>query len=157
MLSCIGAMFAPDHAATARELLRVCRPGGTVAMANWTPDGEVGRFFRILARYGPAAGRRAAADGVGRPGVRRAPCSRGRGADRATAGAARFTGPPAEVTAYYRRHFPPVIATFAGLDPDRAAALDASSSSLRRRGHRAGGRAVVLRAGVPAGPRPVGG
>ena len=36
----------------------------------------------------------------------------------------RFTGPPAEVTAYYRRHFAPVIATFAGLDPDRAAALE---------------------------------
>ena len=36
----------------------------------------------------------------------------------------RFTGPPAEVTAYYRQHFAPVIATFAGLDPDRAAALE---------------------------------
>ena len=53
VLSCIGAMFAPDHATTARELLRVCRPGGTVVMANWTPGGGVGRFFRLLGRYGP--------------------------------------------------------------------------------------------------------
>ena len=53
VLSVVGAMFAPDHEATARELLRVCRPGGTIAMANWTPGGEVGRFFAILARYGP--------------------------------------------------------------------------------------------------------
>jgi ubiquinone/menaquinone biosynthesis C-methylase UbiE len=51
VLSCIGAIFAPDHAATARELLRVCRPGGTVVMANWTPDGGAGRLFRLLGRY----------------------------------------------------------------------------------------------------------
>ena len=62
MLSAVGAMFAPDHEATARELLRVCRPGGTIAMANWTPDGEVGRYFAILARYAPP-----------RPGRRRRP------------------------------------------------------------------------------------
>jgi SAM-dependent methyltransferase len=55
VLSAVGAMFAPDHERTARELLRVCRPGGTIAMANWTPDGEVGRFFAILARYAPPA------------------------------------------------------------------------------------------------------
>jgi ubiquinone/menaquinone biosynthesis C-methylase UbiE len=53
VLSVVGAMFAPDQEATARELLWVCRPGGTIAMANWTPDGEVGRFFGILARYAP--------------------------------------------------------------------------------------------------------
>ena len=54
VLSSIGAIFAPDHAATARELLRVCRPGGIVVMANWTPDGGVGRFFELLGRYEPA-------------------------------------------------------------------------------------------------------
>ena len=51
VLSSIGAIFAPDQAATARELLRVCRPGGIVVMANWTPDGGVGRFFELLGRY----------------------------------------------------------------------------------------------------------
>src|SRR5687767_9204193 len=50
VLSCIGAMFAPGHAAAARELLRVCRPGGTVALANWTAAGAVGRLFRVLGR-----------------------------------------------------------------------------------------------------------
>jgi 2-polyprenyl-6-hydroxyphenyl methylase/3-demethylubiquinone-9 3-methyltransferase len=51
--SCFGAMFAPDHQATARELLRVCRPGGVVGMMNFTPDGAGGDFFTLLSRYAP--------------------------------------------------------------------------------------------------------
>jgi SAM-dependent methyltransferase len=48
-------MFAPDQARTAAELLRVCRPGGRIAMANWTPDGYGGAFFQLLGRHAPAA------------------------------------------------------------------------------------------------------
>ena len=51
--SCFGAIFAPDHRAVARELLRVCRPGGTIGMINFTPDGIGGDFFQVLARYAP--------------------------------------------------------------------------------------------------------
>lgn len=51
--SCFGAIFAPDHRAVARELLRVCRPGGTIGMINFTPDGAGGEFFRVLAQYAP--------------------------------------------------------------------------------------------------------
>ena len=51
--SCFGAMFAPDHRTTARELLRVCRPGGTIGMINFTPEGTGGEFFRLLGRYAP--------------------------------------------------------------------------------------------------------
>jgi 2-polyprenyl-6-hydroxyphenyl methylase/3-demethylubiquinone-9 3-methyltransferase len=46
-------MFAPDHHATARELLRVCRPGGVIGMMNFTPDGAGGDFFRVLSAYAP--------------------------------------------------------------------------------------------------------
>ena len=55
VLSCIGAIFAPDHARTAAELLRVCRPGGRIAMANWTPDGYGGAFFQLLGRHATEA------------------------------------------------------------------------------------------------------
>ena len=55
VLSCIGAMFAPDHARTAAELLRVCRPDGQIAMANWTPGGYGGAFFQLLGRYATEA------------------------------------------------------------------------------------------------------
>lgn len=48
VLSTIGAMFAPDQEAVARELLRVCRPGGRIGMANWTPESAVGDMFRVV-------------------------------------------------------------------------------------------------------------
>ena len=52
--SCLGAMFAPSHRAVADELLRVCRPGGTIGMVNFTPAGNGGNFFALLAPYAPA-------------------------------------------------------------------------------------------------------
>jgi 2-polyprenyl-6-hydroxyphenyl methylase/3-demethylubiquinone-9 3-methyltransferase len=51
--SSVGAMFAPDHQAVADELVRVCRPGGTIGMINYTPEGGVGDFFELFARYAP--------------------------------------------------------------------------------------------------------
>ena len=53
VMSTIGAMFAPDQAAVAREMLRVCRPGGRIGMANWTPDSAVGDMFRAVGRRVP--------------------------------------------------------------------------------------------------------
>ena len=52
--SCFGAMFAPDHQAVANELLRVCRPGGTIGLASFTPDGGAGEFFDVFAPYLPS-------------------------------------------------------------------------------------------------------
>lgn len=51
--SSVGAIFAPDHAATARELARVTKPGGRLGLTAWRPDGGVGDFFRMLAPYQP--------------------------------------------------------------------------------------------------------
>ncbi len=52
--SICGVMFAPDHAATARELARVTRPGGRLSLANWTPAGGVARMFAMMAPFQPA-------------------------------------------------------------------------------------------------------
>lgn len=52
--SVFGAIFAPDQAATARELARVCRPGGLIGMTNFTPEGLGGRFFELVGSYMPA-------------------------------------------------------------------------------------------------------
>jgi ubiquinone/menaquinone biosynthesis C-methylase UbiE len=52
--SCCGIMFAPDHEAAARELARVTRPGGRIALANWTPTGGVGQMFAMIGPFQPA-------------------------------------------------------------------------------------------------------
>jgi SAM-dependent methyltransferase len=51
VVSLIGAMFAPRPDLVAAELIRVCRPGGMIAMANWTPGGFVGAMFKTISRY----------------------------------------------------------------------------------------------------------
>jgi SAM-dependent methyltransferase len=57
VVSVFGSMFAPDHEQAASELLRVCRPGGTVALASWTPDGFIGELFSTVgAHVAPPAG-----------------------------------------------------------------------------------------------------
>jgi ubiquinone/menaquinone biosynthesis C-methylase UbiE len=52
--STFGVMFAPDREAAARELARVTRPGGRLALANWTPTGGVARMFRMMLPFQPA-------------------------------------------------------------------------------------------------------
>lgn len=54
VMSSIGAMFAPQHQAVADELLRVCRPGGTIGLLSWTPEGMIGALFRTMGPFAPA-------------------------------------------------------------------------------------------------------
>ena len=113
-------MFAADQEATARELVRVCRPGGLVALANWTPDGGVGRFFALLSRYQTGAPNGPSPTRWGDPEEVRAlfgglPVqTEHRVVDYG------FTGTPAELAALYHSSFAPVIATRAALDGDGA-------------------------------------
>ena len=53
VLSIYGVMFAPHHQLAAAELVRVCRPGGRIALACWTPEGFIGETFRLFSRYLP--------------------------------------------------------------------------------------------------------
>lgn len=53
VLSTFGVMFAPDQAKSASEMLRVCRSGGKIGMANWTPEGFIGQLFKTLGRHLP--------------------------------------------------------------------------------------------------------
>jgi SAM-dependent methyltransferase len=53
VLSTFGVMFSPDQSKAASELLRVCRPGGRIGMANWTPESLVGQMFKVLGRQLP--------------------------------------------------------------------------------------------------------
>jgi SAM-dependent methyltransferase len=53
VLSVVGIQFAPRHQVVADELVRVCRPGGAIGLVNWTPEGLIGRMFKILGKYMP--------------------------------------------------------------------------------------------------------
>jgi SAM-dependent methyltransferase len=53
VMSAIGVMFAPHHQAAADELVRVCRPGGTVGLLSWTPEGMIGELFRTMKPFAP--------------------------------------------------------------------------------------------------------
>jgi SAM-dependent methyltransferase len=53
VMSSIGAMFAPHHQDVADELTRVCRPGGTIGLLSWTPEGMIGALFRAMGPFAP--------------------------------------------------------------------------------------------------------
>ena len=53
VMSAIGAMFAPHHQDVADELVRVCRPGGTIGLLSWTPEGMIGALFRTMGPFAP--------------------------------------------------------------------------------------------------------
>ena len=113
VLSTFGVMFAPDQARAAAELLRVCRPGGTIGLANWTPEGFTGQSSAIRNRYAPPGDRGRRPRAPGRRGRRRA--------DRAA-----------------RLRLPPPVAP--GLAGAHADSLRADSADLRGAGRgRAGG------------------
>src|SRR4051795_1139696 len=53
VMSAIGVVFAPHHQQAADELVRVCRPGGTIALLSWTPEGMIGELFRTMGPFAP--------------------------------------------------------------------------------------------------------
>jgi ubiquinone/menaquinone biosynthesis C-methylase UbiE len=139
VLTMFGAMFAPRPEQVAVELVRVCRPGGVIAMANWTPQGFVGRTFQLTAKMAPPP-----------PGVP-APVLWG---DEETV-RRRFSKqvsslsltrqkisfdypfPPNEVVAFFRQYFGPTQMAFKSLGLDGQAALASALESLWKEHNRA--------------------
>ncbi len=127
--SSAGAMFAPDQQAVADELLRVCRPGGTIGMANFTPDGLAGEFFGVLAPYLPPPPPDAPSPLLwgDEAHVRELFGDRVSSLDASERELVEtVAGPPVEYAEFYRQTFGPVIAAFASVenDPERSATLE---------------------------------
>ncbi|WP_406301548.1 class I SAM-dependent methyltransferase [Streptomyces sp. NBC_00885] len=148
VMSCVGVMFAPHHQPSADELVRVCRPGGTIGLLNWTPEGFIGQMFTTMKPYAPAPP----------PGAQPAPLwgreehVRALLADRVTDVVAhrrtvridRFDKPEA-FREYFKTHYGPTIAVYRSIadDPDRVAALDRDLDELARRHDRGTGSTVM--------------
>jgi ubiquinone/menaquinone biosynthesis C-methylase UbiE len=138
VMSCLGVMFAPHHQASAGELVRVCRPGGTIGLLNWTPEGFIGQMFAAMKPYAPPPP----------PGTQPPPLwgredhVRALLGDRVTSITARRQAvrveafaTPEEFRDYFKARYGPVAATYRSLaaDPDRVAALDDALAGLARR------------------------
>ena len=124
-------MFAPDQERAAAELLRVCRPGGRIVLANWTPDGFGGRLFRAVSAYvPPPAGLK--------PGVRWGTEAGLR--ELLGSGCEKIASEPATVRQYFlsiehvvdvfARWFGPVARAIETLDAERAQALQKDVGSV---------------------------
>ena len=118
VLTMFGAMFAPRPERVASELVRVCKPGGLIAMANWTPDGFVGKSFRISAQMVPPPPGLPAPTLWGDEDVVRQRLSTGASSLTFARHNAVFDYPfsPREVVEFFRKYFGPTQAAFAKLD-----------------------------------------
>ena len=138
VLSCVGVMFAPHHQVTADELVRVTRPGGTIALVNWTPEGFIGQMFATMRPYAPPPP----------PGAQPPPLWGNEEhvrslfgdrvvdlvAERRTLEVDRFADPVA-FRDFFKACYGPTIAAYRNIaaDPDRVAALDRDLVELAAR------------------------
>jgi SAM-dependent methyltransferase len=124
VLSVFGAMFAPDQDRVAAELTRVCRPGGTIAMANWTPDGSVGQMFRTVGRrVPPPPGIRGPVEWGSEPRVRELLGGRVTGLRLVPRTFVFRFETPEHFTEYFRVNYGPTVKAFEALGPDGAKPL----------------------------------
>lgn len=122
--SLIGAMFAPRPDAVAAELVRVCRPGGMIAMANWTGPGFIGRMFKVIARHIAPSGMPSPVL-WGDPEVVRQRFGNSVSKLECTSHLYSFEYPfpPADVVEFFRQHYGPMTRAFAALQPAEQAEL----------------------------------
>jgi ubiquinone/menaquinone biosynthesis C-methylase UbiE len=143
VLSTFGVMFSPDHHRVAAELLRVCRPGGRIGLANWTPAGFIGELFKTLGRYVPApAGTRSPA--LWGDETHLLSLFRGDADIRATPRTFNFRyRSAAHFIQVFRTWYGPVHKAFLSLSADKAAALERDITALLTSLNRRDGSLVV--------------
>lgn len=166
LVSLIGIMFAPRPEVATAEMLRVTRPGGTIAMGNWTPEGFIGRFFRLVGQYAPPPDMPSPLL-WGEPDIVRERLRSGTSAIEIEPAIIRFDYPltPQAVADLYAVHFGPVRLALERLDAAGRSALRADLAALWSEANRSERpdrtvvdaeilRVVATRTGAPReGPR----
>jgi ubiquinone/menaquinone biosynthesis C-methylase UbiE len=144
-LSTFGAMFTPEHARPAREMVRVVRSGGRIGLANWTPEGFIGQLFKVIGAYlPPPAGLKSPALWGTEPHIVEL-----FGADakdiRCERKVFNFRYRSAEHwLQVFRDYYGPTHKAFAALGPKDQAALAADITALLERLNTAGGKSLVV-------------
>jgi len=130
VLSTFGVMFTPNQEQAASELIRVCRPGGKIGMANWTPDGFIGQLFKTIGKYvPPAPGAKSPALWGSKARLDSLFSSRASVAVKSKNFVFRYRSPEHWVE-IFRSYYGPVVKAFAAIDPDARAALDSDLYAL---------------------------
>jgi ubiquinone/menaquinone biosynthesis C-methylase UbiE len=148
VMSMFGAMFAPRPERVAAELARVCRPGGSIAMANWTPEGFIGKVFGVGARYIPPPEGIPAPVLWGREDVVEQRLGRYASSVQTTRRTADFDFPfpPEEVVRFFREYFGPTKIAFSRLTEQEQAAYASDLEKLWREHNEARDGRTVIRA-----------
>lgn len=145
VVSTFGVMFVADHDRAANELIRVCRSGGKVGMANWTPDGFIGQLFKTIGKHVPPA-----------PGSRSPALwgTRSRLAEMFEAQSRSITAAERDFVLRYRSvehwlevfrtQYGPTLKAFAALAPAAQAGLEADLRELVGRFNRSGDATLVV-------------
>lgn len=125
VVSLIGAMFAPRPEEVAAELLRVCRPGGRIVMANWTPEGHVGQMFKIIGKHVPPPPLMASPLQWGDEAIVRERFGSGVKSMKCTKRMypMQYPFPPADVVEFFCTFYGPTVRAIAALDADGQAAM----------------------------------
>jgi SAM-dependent methyltransferase len=130
VLSTFGVMFTPDQAKAATELMRVCRPGGKIGMANWTPESFIGQLFKTIGKYV------ASAPGMKSPALwgNKAHLEVLFGAKASVSVESRHFvfryKSPGHWIEIFRGYYGPVVKAFAAIDPPAREALEADLYAL---------------------------
>jgi len=144
VMSTFGAIFAPDPEKTAAEMARVCRPGGKIAMANWTPDGMLGKLFRLLARYSPPGTQVDLPVTWGEKDVLNQRLGPYVTDLRIKPQAVRFRSPsPAKWVEFMKTHFGPAINAFEHSSPDAQKTLTGEMNDLVREFNRSNNSTIL--------------
>lgn len=132
VMTMFGAMFAPRPDVTANELVRVCRPGGLITMANWTPEAFTGQMFKTNAKHVPPPPGMPSPILWGKEDVVPERLADGISDLQMTRRKILFTYPfgPAEVVEHFRKYFGPTQKAFESLDAEGQAALRSDLEAL---------------------------
>ncbi len=148
VITMFGAMFAPRPERVAAEMMRVCRSGGTIAMANWTPTGFVGKMFAATSRLVKPAPGIAPPVLWGDESIVRERLGSGCSNITVTPRTIEFDYPfpPAGVVEFFRQYFGPTQTAFSRLDGEGQAALSAELERLWHENNRAAGSQTLVSA-----------
>jgi len=145
VMSTFGVMFTPDQDKAASELARVCKPGGRIGLANWTPESFIGQLFKTIGKYIPPA------PGIKSPGLwgtkARLAELFGRTAKEIRTTPRDFTfryRSPEHWIEVFRTYYGPMNKTYGALDAGKQAAFTRDLLALMQRDNRSGDGALVL-------------